>query len=87
MTELQTTITAAAVYPDRARVTRSGMATLEIGSHRLEIPQLPLKLDPTSVRVSARGAARARLLGVDVRRDFYVETPTDLALSSSTHGG
>jgi uncharacterized protein (TIGR02231 family) len=77
MTELQTSITAAAVYPDRARVTRSGTATLEIGSHRLEIPQLPLKLDPASVRASARGSARARLLGVDVRRDFYVETPAE----------
>ena len=77
MAELQTTIIAAAVYPDRARVTRSGMATLEIGSYRLEISQLPLKLDPASVRVSARGTARARLLGVDVRRDFYVETPAE----------
>ena len=35
MTELQTTITAAAVYPDRARVTRSGTVTLEPGSYRL----------------------------------------------------
>jgi len=77
MTELQTTITAAAVYPDRARVTRSGTATLEVGGYRLEISQLPLKLDPASVRASARGAARARLLGVDVRRDFYVETPAE----------
>jgi uncharacterized protein (TIGR02231 family) len=75
MTELRTTVTAVAVYPDRARVTRGGMATLEPGSHRLEVPELPLTLDPASVRVSARGTARARLLGVDVRRDFYVETP------------
>ena len=35
MTELQTIITAAAVYPDRARVTRSGTVTLEPGSYRL----------------------------------------------------
>ncbi len=77
MTALQTTITAVAVYPDRARVTRSGTATLEPGSHRLEVPELPLKLDPASVRVSARGTARARLLGIDVRRDFYVETPAE----------
>jgi len=75
MTELRTTVTAVAVYPDRARVTRGGMATLEPGSHRLEVPELPLTLDPASVRVAARGTARARLLGVDVRRDFYVDTP------------
>jgi uncharacterized protein (TIGR02231 family) len=77
MTELQTSISAVAVYPDRARVTRSGTATLEPGTHRLEMPALPLELDPASVRASARGTARARLLGVDVRRDFYVETPAE----------
>jgi uncharacterized protein (TIGR02231 family) len=77
MTELHTIITAVTVYPDRARVTRGGTAALEPGSHRLEIAELPLKLDPASVRASARGSARARLLGVDVRRDFYVETPAE----------
>jgi uncharacterized protein (TIGR02231 family) len=77
MTELQTTITAVAVYPDRARVTRSGTATLKRGSHRLEVAELSLNLDPASVRASARGTARAHLLGVDVRRDFYVEAPAE----------
>jgi uncharacterized protein (TIGR02231 family) len=77
MTELQTTITAVAVYPDRARVTRNGTATLKSGSHRLEAAELPLSLDPASVRASARGTARARLLGVDVRRDFYAESPAE----------
>ncbi|MBN1813164.1 MAG: mucoidy inhibitor MuiA family protein [Anaerolineae bacterium] len=77
MTELQTAITAVAVYPDRARVTRSGAATLKPGSHKLELPQLPLSLDAASVRASARGTVRARLLGVDVRCDFYEETPVE----------
>ncbi len=77
MTKLETTITAVAVYPDRARVTRSGEVTLEAGNHRLEVSELPLKLDTASLRASARGTARARLLGVDVRRDFYVETPAE----------
>jgi uncharacterized protein (TIGR02231 family) len=77
MTELQTAITAVAVYPDRARVTHSGATTLKPGSHKLELPQLPLTLDAASVRASARGTAHARLLGVDVRRDFYEETPAE----------
>ncbi|MBN1975870.1 MAG: mucoidy inhibitor MuiA family protein [Anaerolineae bacterium] len=77
MTGLKTAITAAAVYPDRARVSRSGTMALKPGSHRLELSDLPLSLDPASVRASARGTARARLLGVDVRRDFYVETPAE----------
>lgn len=77
MTELQTAITTVAAYPDRARVTRSGVVTLKSGSHKLELPQLPLSLDAASVRASARGTAQARLLGVDVRRDFYEETPVE----------
>jgi len=77
MTELQTSISAVTVYPDRARVTCSGAVTLEPGGHRLEVSELPLQLDPDSVRVSARGTARARLLGVDVRRSFYDQTPAE----------
>lgn len=77
MIELNTAITVVAVYPDRARVSRSGTVTLKPGSHRLEVPELTLQLDPASLRASARGTARARLLGVDVRRDFYVETPAE----------
>jgi len=77
VSEQQTTVTAMAVYPDRARVTRSGTATLEVGVHRLEVVELPLSLDPASVRASARGTARARLLGVDVRRQFYAQVPTE----------
>lgn len=75
--KLDTRITAVVVYPDRARVTRTAEATLEPGSHRLEIQELPLSLDAASVRAAARGTARARLLGVDVRREFYVETPAE----------
>ncbi len=77
MSELRTTITAVVIYPDRARVTRSGAATLEVGVQRLEVHELPPTLDPASVRASARGTARARLLGVDVQRAFYSETPTE----------
>ena len=77
MTEFKTAVTAAAVYPDRARVIRSGTTALQPGSHKLELPELPLSLDTASVRASARGTARARLLGVDVRRDFYAETPAE----------
>jgi uncharacterized protein (TIGR02231 family) len=75
--QLHTAITAVVVYSDRARVTRKGTITLDPGLHRLEVSELSLKLDPASVRAAARGTARARLLGVDVRRDFYVETPAE----------
>ena len=79
MGELQTKIIEATVYPDRARVTRRGTAALEPGLHQLEIAELPLTLDSSSVRASGKftstGNGSARLLGVDVRRVFYQETP------------
>jgi uncharacterized protein (TIGR02231 family) len=77
MAELSSTITAVTVYPDRARVVRSGAITLEPGLHRLELPELPLCLDPASVRAAARGTAQARVLGIDAQRRFYAETPTE----------
>lgn len=76
MTELTSRITAVAVYNDRARITRTGEATLEPGTHRLKLPELPQALETASVRAAARGTP-ARLLGVDVGREFYVETPEE----------
>ena len=78
MISVETNIRAVTVYADRARVTRRGEVTLEPGVHRLEAMPLPLTLDTSSLRASARGSARARLLGVDVRRSFYVDTPDEV---------
>jgi len=80
MTDLQTQIVQVTVYPDRARVTRRGAATLEPGLHKLDIAELPMTLDSSSVRAGGKftastGNGSARLLGVDVRRVFYDETP------------
>ena len=79
MIELQTRIAEVTVYPDRARVIRRGSATLEPGIHKVEIAELPLALDPSSVRAGGQftasaGRGAARLLGVDVRKAFYQET-------------
>lgn len=75
-TALETTVMAVTVYPDRARVTRSGQIDLKPGQYRLEIAELPLTLSPESVRVSGRGTARVQLGSVDVHRAFYAETPS-----------
>lgn len=80
MVELVTEITAVTVYPDQARVTRSGELTLKPGVHILQIQELSLRLNPDSVRATARGTAQARLLGVQVQRSFYEE-----ALSEQVH--
>lgn len=75
MAELATSIAAVTVYPDRARVTRTGQIHLEAGAQVLEVTNLPLQMEVKSVRASARGSARARLGGVQVRRTTYQEAP------------
>lgn len=69
-------IIAVTVYQDRARVTRRNTVELEVGTHELTVQDLTLLLDPDSVRASGEGTARVRLLGVDVRRTFFTETPS-----------
>ena len=68
---------AVTVYPDRARITRRGQASLQPGMQTLEFPNLPLRILPDSIRATARGTAQARLMGVQVQRTFYTETPQE----------
>ena len=64
MAQLDAPITAVTVFPDRARVTRSGAVAVEAGEQRVEIGPLPLGLMRDSIRVTGRGPAT--VLGVDV---------------------
>lgn len=75
MTPLSSHIVEVVVFPDRARVTRRGSITLEAGLQRVEFTDLPLALQPESLRAAGRGSAVAVLLGVEARRVFYSETP------------
>jgi uncharacterized protein (TIGR02231 family) len=68
---------AVTIFPDRARVTRSGQVDLKPGLQRVEISNLPLALIPESVRASGKGTAKAKLLGVTTRMDNFTETPTE----------
>lgn len=77
MTLLPTNIISATIYPDRARLTRSGELKLEVGVHALEITELPLTLNPDSLRTTAKGSARSRLLGASIKHAFYAETPSE----------
>lgn len=78
-TAIRADIVAVTVFPDRARLTRSGRVSLEAGLHQLEIADLPLALLPDSVRASGRGTARAKLLGVSTHLIHYRETPATSA--------
>jgi uncharacterized protein (TIGR02231 family) len=75
-----TQVTSVTIFPDRARVTRSGHATLAVGVQHLEISQLPLALLPDSLRAAGKGTAHARLLGVTSRLEHFYETPAESAL-------
>jgi uncharacterized protein (TIGR02231 family) len=77
MTPLSSHIAEVVVFPDRARVTRRGSLTLETGIHRIEFTELPLGLQTDSLRAAGRGAAVARLLGVEARQVFFSETPAE----------
>jgi uncharacterized protein (TIGR02231 family) len=77
MAQLTSTIVAAYIYPDRARLTRRGTINLKAGVHSIELSELPPSLDPDSLRASVFGTARARLLGARVSRSYYQEAPSD----------
>lgn len=66
MPTLSTQITAVTVYPDRARITRTGRLPLEPGAQTVTIAALPLSLDESSVRAAGQGSAR--LIGVQTSR-------------------
>ena len=76
ITLLTTQATAVTVFPDRARVTRTGRTSLATGLQRLEVGNLPLGLLPDSVRAAGKGQARAKLLGVTTRLEHFTDTPT-----------
>ena len=65
------------VYPDRARVSGVGSCELESGRHRLVVPNLPLTMDTNSIRVRGSGTAQVRLLGVEVTRQFFEQSPAE----------
>lgn len=69
-------VTAVTVYPDRARVVCQGQADLAEGAHVLVIGELPLALEPESVRAQGAGSAHVRLRSVDVTRRRYTVAPS-----------
>ena len=77
MAVLETSLKVATVYPDRALLVCAASVSLDVGLHRLEIPQLPLQMNPDSARVAARGSARAQILGLQVQKVYYSQTPVE----------
>ncbi|MBM3873369.1 MAG: mucoidy inhibitor MuiA family protein [Verrucomicrobia bacterium] len=68
-------ITAVAVYPDRAVLTRQARVELPPGESELVIDGLPAALVDESLQVSGRGTAAATILDVNLRRTFLEASP------------
>jgi N-terminal domain of unknown function (DUF4140) len=69
-TQLTSTIRAVTVYPDRARVTRTGTVTLPEGASILQFVGLPEGLEEDSVVAHAESDATLTIEGIDIRNQF-----------------
>src|SRR5437868_1616160 len=76
MSNIAANISDVTVYVDRARVVRRGNMHLAQGEQTLTIERLPTSLLDDSVRAGGRGEG-VRILGVEVARDYYTETPEE----------
>lgn len=69
-------LSAATVYPDRAVVTRTVKVNLVAGPTELVFDRLPASLVDASLQVSGRGTAGATILDVTVRQTFVEASPS-----------
>ncbi len=74
---LETRITAVTVYTDQALITRRGMVTLTGQERTLVLSNLPLTLQPESIRAGGTGTVAVRLLGVQTEHVFATEPIAD----------
>ena len=73
---VEPTVTVVTVYPDRARVVCSGTCKLDVGTHVIVVGDLPLALDPDSVRAQGAGEANVVLRSVDVTMRNFIAAPS-----------
>ncbi|NJP11189.1 MAG: mucoidy inhibitor MuiA family protein [Leptolyngbyaceae cyanobacterium RU_5_1] len=73
ITTIDTQISAVTVYTDQARVTRRGHISLTGQEQELILTNLPVTIQPESVRVKGTGTIAVRLLGVRTERIYATE--------------
>ncbi len=74
---IDSTITAATVYLDRAVVTRTAAIELPAGEHELVFANLPAALLDDSLQVTGRGSAAATILDVSATTQWLEATAND----------
>ncbi|MBI5472429.1 MAG: mucoidy inhibitor MuiA family protein, partial [Ignavibacteriae bacterium] len=72
---LQSKITSAIVYNDRALVTRLASGSFDVGKYNLKLPGLPILLNDQSVRIAGGGTAHAKILEVRVELALLDSVP------------
>jgi uncharacterized protein (TIGR02231 family) len=70
----KSSISSVTIYPDRASITREITLSLGSGTHSVVFEGLPSTLIPNSLRVSGKGTAIVKILGLDVSTAF-LESP------------
>jgi len=73
--EIASAISAVTVYNDRAIVTRTARAELQVGLNELHLEGLPASLLDDSLQASALGTSDATLLDISTRQTFVATTP------------
>jgi len=81
---LDTAIAVVTVYTDQALVTRRGTVSLTGQERSLTLTNLPITLQPESVRVKGTGTVAVRLLGVQTERAYAVEPIGDRVAQLTT---
>ena len=80
--EAHSAIDAVTVYPDAAVVTRVATLDLPAGDSTLAFKDLPLSLDPASLRVAGAGEAKITIGAVDANVEPAAAKPADDALEA-----
>jgi uncharacterized protein (TIGR02231 family) len=66
----KSSISSVTIYPDRATIIRKADLSLGLGMHSIVYDGLPVTLIPNSLRVTGKGTAAVRILGIDLSSEY-----------------
>lgn len=66
----KSSISSVTIYPDRATVVREADLTLSSGTHSVFFENLPVSLIPNSLRVTGKGTAVVKVVGIDLMSQY-----------------
>jgi len=66
----ESSINSVTVFPDRATIIREADLSLGLGTHSIVFDGLPVTMIPNSLRVSGKGTAVVKILGIDLSREY-----------------